>query len=123
MSTAPAGSPAIRPLILIASSSADEHEMYAAYFASSGFRVATTTRGDEAITHALALKPAVVLASTHLPGQDGLEVCRAISALCVPVILLASAPVQQNFPCTAVMLRPALPDAVMAAVERLLTPQ
>jgi CheY-like chemotaxis protein len=97
--------------------------MYAAYFASSGYRVATTTRGDEAITRALALKPALVLASTHLPGQDGLEVCRAISELSVPVILLASAPVQRKAPCTAVILRPALPDAVMAAVERLLAPQ
>ena len=123
MSTDTGERPATGPLILIASSSPDEHDMYAAYFASSGYRVATTTRGDEAITRALALKPALVLASTHLPGQDGLEVCRAFSELCVPVILLASTPVQRESSCTAVMLRPALPDAVMAAVERLLTPK
>lgn len=121
MSALPVASSATKPLILIASPSSDEHAMYAEYFVSLGFRVATTTRGDDTITKARALAPAVVVASVQLPGRDGIEVSRALQEVNIPVILLASVPFFRTAPCAAVMLRPALPHEVCAIVERLLS--
>lgn len=97
--------------------------MYAEYLASIGFRVATTTRGDDAIVKARALAAAVVVASVQLPGRDGIEVCRALQEANIPVILLASVPFFRTAPCAAVILRPALPHEVSATVERLLAPE
>jgi CheY-like chemotaxis protein len=120
MSTSSAASPAVRPLILIASPSVDEHEMYGDYFAFFGFRVATATNGHEAIDVALAQSPAVVVASMHLPGRDGIDVCRALGAAMIPVVLLASAPLHGKSGCATVLLRPAFPHDVMAAIEHVL---
>lgn len=118
----PTAVPTTKPLVLVASPSPDEHNLYADCLASLGFRVATATRGDEAITMARALAPAVVVASVHLPVQDGIEVCRALNEDNIPVILLASAPFYRTVSCAAVLLRPALPQEVIATIERVLAP-
>ena len=123
MAALPAEVTVTKPLILVASPSPDEHRMYADCLALFGFRVATATRGDEAIAKARALNPAVVVASVQLPVQDGIEVCRALSELNIPVVLLASVPFYRTVSCAALLLRPALPEDVVATVERVLDPQ
>jgi len=63
---------------------------------SEGFRVLTAPHGEAALRLARIECPALILVHRHLPGNDGLEVCRAIRADAdprlreVPVVLLAS---------------------------------
>ncbi len=63
---------------------------------SEGLRVLTAPHGEAALRLARAECPALVLVHRHLPGNDGLEVCRALRTEAdprlreVPVVLLAS---------------------------------
>ena len=50
-----------RPLVLVVDDFLDAREMYAEYFAFSGFRVVEASNGAEAVQKALELTPQVIL--------------------------------------------------------------
>jgi DNA-binding response OmpR family regulator len=61
------------------------------YLASHRIQVSLVTRGDQAVTEVLRVRPDVVLLDLMLPGIDGLEVCRQIRArLDVPIIMVTA---------------------------------
>jgi DNA-binding response OmpR family regulator len=72
----------------------DEHhiiELARLYLEQAGYRVESAPDGQEALTQARHLRPALVVLDLMLPGMDGWEVCRRLRAASdVPVIMLTA---------------------------------
>lgn len=56
----------------------------------SGFEVRTLLRGDEVVPLCTEWRPDVVVLDIGLPGLNGLEVCRQLNELRIPVLVLSS---------------------------------
>jgi two-component system cell cycle response regulator DivK len=120
-----------RPLVLVVDDFVDAREMYAEYFAFSGFRVAEASNGMEAVQKALELTPQVILMDLSMPGMDGWEATRRLKAnrrtKHIPVIALTGHALT-GFPesakqagCDAFVTKPCLPDTLVEEVRRVLT--
>jgi two-component system alkaline phosphatase synthesis response regulator PhoP/two-component system response regulator ResD len=87
---APAESPA-GALVLVADDDAHIVELVAMYLQRSGYRVEPAFDGDEALRKARELKPNLLVLDIMMPGEDGLQVCRALSRPGgVPIIFLTA---------------------------------
>ena len=83
---APAG-----PLVLVADDDAHIVELVAMYLQRSGYRVEPAYDGSEALRKARELKPDLLVLDIMMPGEDGLQVCRALSRPGgVPIIFLTA---------------------------------
>jgi len=83
---APAGA-----LVLVADDDAHIVELVAMYLQRSGYRVEPAYDGSEALRKARELKPDLLVLDIMMPGEDGLQVCRALSRPDgVPIILLTA---------------------------------
>lgn len=121
------------PLILVVDDYQDAREMYAEFLEFSGFRVAQAGNGEEAVAKATALQPNVVLMDLSLPIMDGWEASRRMKAdprtCSIPVVALTghsgvgSASGEARPQCDAVLIKPCLPEEVLAEVRRLLALQ
>lgn len=82
-----------RPLILLVEDNA-ELRLNLVRFFESYFRIAEAEDGEDGLTKARALNPAVIISDVMMPVMDGTEMCRRIKsdlALChIPVILLTA---------------------------------
>jgi two-component system, cell cycle response regulator DivK len=117
-------------VVLIVDDFDDNREMFAEYLEIMGFRVLQASTGDEAVELAIRELPAVVLMDVTLPGIDGWEATRRIKADAraarVPIIALTgrshdeAAPKAKAAGCAALLVKPCLPDAVVAEIERVL---
>jgi CheY-like chemotaxis protein len=118
------------PLVLVVEDYQDAREMYAAYLAYSGYRVAEATNGEEAIEKTLELMPDIILMDLALPVVDGWAATRRLKdderTQHIPIVALtghalplhsASA---RDAGCDAFVTKPCLPDALVAEVERML---
>jgi len=118
------------PLVLVVDDYEDARQMYAEGLLLQGFRVATAGNGLEAIAQAHALGPDVVLMDLSLPGLDGWEATRRIKAdprtRHIPIVALtghamaAAAERARQVGCDRLLIKPALPDQVVAEVQDLL---
>ena len=72
MSTAPT------PSILLVEDDLRLAELVCRYLDSSGFRVATVSRGDEVVAQVLRDVPDLLILDLGLPGEDGLTICRQL---------------------------------------------
>lgn len=62
-----------------------------ANLAARGYDVGTVETGEEALRHAEARMPRLVILDLMLPGLSGLEVCRALRAMSpVPILVLSA---------------------------------
>jgi len=78
-------------LVLVADD--DEHivELVAMYLRRSGYRVEPAYDGGEVLRKARELKPDLLVLDIMMPGEDGLQVCRALSRPGgVPIIFLTA---------------------------------
>jgi two-component system cell cycle response regulator DivK len=102
------------PLILLVEDDPDERGMYAAYFKSQGFQVATAADGDQALRRAHKLLPSVIVMDLALPHVDGWEAARQLKrdpqTARIPIIA-----------CTAHVLRGAVEDAIVAGCDAYVT--
>ncbi len=116
------------PLVLVVDDYQDAREMYAEYLKASGFRVAEARTGVEAVAKAHELLPDCILMDLSLPGIDGWEATRQIKAhestVHIPIIAITghmSELASRNAVaagCSSFVLKPALPDAVIAEVRK-----
>ena len=120
----------VHPLVLVVDDYQDAREMYAEYLKASGFRVAEARNGIEAVAKAHELHPDCILMDLSLPGIDGWEATRQLKAdkstSHIPVIAITGHTSElasrdaQAAGCTSFVLKPALPDAVIAEVRKAL---
>jgi CheY-like chemotaxis protein len=120
-----------RPEILIADAVPDQRELYADYFAWSGFQVAAAASVDELLTRLTAHVPDIICAAFDLPNADGAAAGGA--ALCAdirarlprtPILLLATRPSSDDIAraaaagCSDVLLKPVLPEQLLLEVRK-----
>jgi CheY-like chemotaxis protein len=81
-------------LVLVVDDSIDSLTATSLYLQQNGYRVATATNGQEAISVASMTKPEIILMDLAMPGMDGLESVRQIrqdeSLKDIPVIALTA---------------------------------
>lgn len=117
----------VSPLVLIVDDHVDTREMYSLLLSACGYRVQEAADGEEALA-TLGETPAVVITDVRMPGlMTAADVCRHFHQVSVPVIVMtglwgASPEVKelQESGCASVLMKPALPDAVLAEIERVL---
>jgi two-component system, cell cycle response regulator DivK len=117
-------------LVLVVDDYADAREMYAECLLVRGFRVAEAANGMDAVAQARALAPDVILMDLSLPGI-GWEATRLLKADArtrhIPVVALTGhAPAHavdraRAAGCDRLLIKPALPDRVVAEVEQALS--
>ena len=118
------------PLILVVDDYQDAREMYTDYLKAHGFRVAEARTGIEAVAKARELNPDCILMDLSLPGIDGWEATRQLksdtSTTHIPIVAItghASELASRDAKaagCSSYVLKPALPDAVVAEVRKAL---
>jgi len=112
------------PLILVVDDNDDNREMYAGYLEWAGFRVTKATNGHDALAAARVHQPAVVVLDVYMPGLDGWEVCRLLKAdsstsHCAIIMLTGDAFTRSaSAECDAYLLKPCLPETLLAEVQR-----
>jgi CheY-like chemotaxis protein len=118
----------VEPLVLVVDDYDDAREMYAESLLVSGFRVAQAADGAQAVELALSLSPDVILMDLSLPGVDGWEATRQLKADArtrhIPVVALTGHALTSALDaaraagCDRFVVKPALPDVVIAEVRR-----
>lgn len=119
-----------RPLVLLAEDFEDARDLYRDYLEFSGFSVQTATNGREAIDHAIALKPDIILMDASMPVLDGWQATRELKqnpvTKHIPILALtahAFADAQQEaraVGCDGFVTKPCLPDELVAKVRAVL---
>jgi len=119
-----------QPLVLVVEDYQDAREMYAAYLAFSGYRVAEATNGIEAIEKTVELMPDIILMDLALPRMDGWEATRRLKdderTRHIPIVALTGHALQghaegaRRAGCDAFVTKPCLPDALVAEIQRML---
>lgn len=119
-----------QPLVLVVDDYDDAREMYAESLLVHGFRVAEAATGLEAVAKARELSPDAILMDLSLPGIDGWEATRLLKADAatrhIPVVAITGhvpAPAADHARaagCDRLLIKPALPDQVIAEVRHAL---
>jgi CheY-like chemotaxis protein len=119
-----------KPLVLVVDDYQDAREMYVEFLEFSGFRVAEASNGAEALEKAFALLPDVILMDLSLPIMDGWEATRRLKAdertKAIPVVALTGhalageAGGEQEVKCDAFVIKPCLPETLVAEVKKVL---
>ena len=114
------------PLVLVVDDHADSRLIARLVLESAGFRVAEAESGGEALRVAVALRPAAVLLDLVLPELDGWEVAHRLrEAECgrdIAIIAFTAVGLREEHEralaagCDAIITKPALPRAVVAAL-------
>ena len=114
-------------MILVADD--DEHivELVTMYLRRAGYRVETAFDGDETLRKTRELKPALLVLDIMMPGQDGLQICRALRRRSdVPIVLLTarSSDIDKiaglRFGADDYLTKPFNPDELVARVDTVL---
>jgi two-component system OmpR family response regulator len=78
-------------LILLVDDDPEIRQLIGDFLVQHGFRIALAADGAEMDRHMAAERPALVVLDLMLPGEDGLAICRRLSASGrVPVIMLSA---------------------------------
>lgn len=117
-----------KPLILIVDDFEDGRELYADYLATVGYDVIEAGDGEEAVQKALARVPALIVMDLSLPVLDGWEATRRLRAdartAAVPVLAMTghseASGAADGASFDAVLVKPCLPDDLVAAIRRLI---
>jgi two-component system, cell cycle response regulator DivK len=111
--------------VLVADDYGDVRELLACVLEDAGFVVRTAANGLEAFLAAYEMRPAVIVMDLSMPVLDGIDATRLIKAVGVTrdarVIAYTGNPCFDANPTrtlfAAVLLKPATPDVVLAAVR------
>lgn len=117
--------------ILLVDDFEDGLQMYQEYLTYCGFHVVAARNGTEAIAQARLHRPAVILLDLRMPGMTGTEAMRRLRAdpsfVDTPIVALTAHALdaERRLALDAgfdeLIAKPCLPDALVAAVERILS--
>jgi CheY-like chemotaxis protein len=118
-------------LVLVVDDVDDNREMYAAFLAMAGYRVATACDGEEAVAKASELAPALIVMDVGMPRLDGCEATlrlkRDPATSPIPVIVVTGHVLGEHGAralragADLVLGKPLLPEDLGGAIHRLLT--
>ncbi|HEX8444573.1 MAG TPA: response regulator [Allosphingosinicella sp.] len=77
-------------LVLLVDDDPDIRQLIGDFLAQHGFRIAAAGNGAEMDRLIAAERPALVVLDLMLPGENGLAICRRLSAVRIPVIMLSA---------------------------------
>jgi CheY-like chemotaxis protein len=119
-----------RRTVLLAEDHADTRMFYAELFRTS-FDVIEAGRGDQALELARQQLPALIVTDLSLPGITGLELARALkgdaTTARIPIICLSGYADDETTSAVAasgidrMLVKPCMPDDLLAHAEELLT--
>jgi two-component system, chemotaxis family, chemotaxis protein CheY len=117
------------PVALLIDDNADSRGMYALILADSGFEVLQAEDGVQALALAAERLPTVAVTDLRMPGTvSAVDLCRQFRELDVPVIALTGVgpgdehDAMRHAGCAEVLMKPLSPDALVAAITRVLAP-
>ena len=120
----------VDPLVLLVEDDLDSREMYEAGLQWAGFRVTSVADGSVAYDRAVSIGPSIVVADLHVPGLNGLELCRRLkrteSTARIPVIAVTGAAREGDVELAhaagfdRVLIKPCPPDQLHEAIRALL---
>lgn len=123
--------PRERQLVLLAEDSHDTREMYLEYLQHVGFDTATAIDGREVLKMAFSLEPDAIVMDLRMPGVDGLAATRALRGdprtRRIPVIACTGRAFEEeqvlarNAGCDRVLVKPCMPEDVVAALRAVLS--
>jgi CheY-like chemotaxis protein len=118
------------PFVLVADDDQDTRELYRACFDTNGYRTAEAGTGSQAIVSAVEIVPDVLLTDFVLPDVDGLTIARRLkddprtAGIRILMVTGYATPDLERRAASIgvdrVLLKPALPQAVMREVSRTL---
>jgi DNA-binding response OmpR family regulator len=127
---APSGFVPAEPLVLLVEDDFDSREMYTAGLEWAGFRVTSAGDGTTALAQAVSLEPHIVVTDLHVPGLNGLELCRRLKmterTATIPVIAVTGAARANDVELARaagfdrVLIKPCLPDELRDTIQALL---
>ena len=117
-----------RPIVLLVDDHDDTRAMYSQFLEAVDFDVLEASTCAEAFETATTKRIDVVVIDRRLPDGDGIEVCRGIRAHPragrVPIIVLSGrAQGEDAVDADAYLIKPVVPDALVAEIQRLLSPR
>ena len=123
--------PSPSPLVLIVEDDADTFEMYGEFLSFYGFEIAHARNGLEALELAQSLKPSVITTDIGLGGAlDGCQLTEILKTSAetrqIPVVVVtgwatgALGESARHAKCDAVLLKPCLPQDLLATIRQLL---
>ena len=118
-------------LVLVVEDDAYTREMYAKWLAFSGFRVEEATAAEDAIEKARRLRPDLITTEIQLEGADkGLQLCAELKKSAqtkgIPIIAVTGWEMGEcvekarRAGCDLVLVKPCLPETLLAEIQRLL---
>lgn len=117
--------------ILLVDDFEDGLEMYQEYLTFRGFHVVAARSGEEAVAQARVHRPQVILLDLRMPGLTGTDAMRILRAdpsfVDTPIIALTAHALDEERRVAlsagfdAVIAKPCLPDALVAAVDAILS--
>jgi len=127
-----APSPLARPLpmVLLVDQDDDNRAMYGQYMKAANWIVEEAADGRDALAKALALRPELIVTEIRLPGIDGFELCKLLrtdfATRAIPIVVVTGDAYTRDLKlaltagATSVLLKPCVPEAVLAEAMRLI---
>jgi len=117
-------------MVLLVDQDDDNRAMYGQYMKAANWIVEEAGDGREALAKALALRPELIVTEIRLPGIDGFELCKLLrsdfATRAIPIVVVTGDAYTRDLKlaltagATSVLLKPCLPDAVLAEATRLI---
>lgn len=115
--------------VLIVDRDEDTRAMYAEFMVFEGWQVDVAADGGEALASAIALRPDIVVADTHLAGMSGYELCARLrqddSTRAIPIIVVTTDVTQADVDrartagAHEVLMKPCLPETLAREAAKL----
>jgi CheY-like chemotaxis protein len=119
-----------RPLILIVDDDPDTRHVYGFALEAAGFRWSEAVSGQDAMTQAQLERPALILMDLAMPRRDGWDAIAQLQAdpvtRAIPFVILTGDGSEESrvratgAGAAGFLVKPVLPDVLVAEAERLL---
>jgi two-component system, cell cycle response regulator DivK len=103
--------------------------MYREFLAYHGMRVLTATNGREALAEAFSQRPDAIVLDLSMPDIDGWEACRRLKAdertKSIPILAVSGHALKgaegaaKAAGCDVYLIKPCLPERVLAEIKKM----